>query len=300
MQLFAERLHQRCRELRSSVVVGLDPKPNLLSSRQEHDGKASTRALARSYVAFARDIVDAVADVALAIKVQVACYEALGLPGIRAYVETLRAIKARGIPVIGDIKRGDIGISSAGYLDGHFGRTAKAGGYDADAVTLSPYLGFDTIEPWMEACRTNGKGLFLLVRTSNPSARDLQDLIVDGAPLYASVARLVDRWGEPVRGSSGYSSIGAVVGATYPAELLAIRRAHPTLWILVPGYGAQGGTAADVAPAFDADGAGLLVSSSRGILAAYRESEKLGVPAVEHVRRAALSMRDDLLHAWRR
>lgn len=300
MQLFAERLHQRCRDLRSAVVVGLDPKPNLLSSRQEIDGKASARALARSYVAFARDVVEAVADVALAIKVQVACYEALGLPGIRAYVETIRAIKSRGIPVIGDIKRGDIGISSAGYLDGHFGHTAADGGYDADAVTLSPYLGFDTIEPWMASCRTAGKGLFLLVRTSNPSARDLQDLVVEGAPLYATVARLVERWGESVRGESGYSSIGAVVGATYPTELLAIRRAHPSLWILVPGYGAQGGTAADVAPALDAHGSGLLVSSSRGILAAYRESEKLGVPAIEHVRRAAITMRDDLRSASKR
>lgn len=300
MQLFAERLHHRCRELRSAVVVGLDPKPNLLSTKQELDGRSSARALAKSYVGFARDVIEAVADVALAIKVQVACYEALGLPGVRAYAETLRAIKSRGIPVIGDIKRGDIGISSSGYLDGHFGRTARDGGYDADAVTLSPYLGFDTIEPWMGACRNEGKGLFLLVRTSNPSARDLQDLVVEGAPLYASVARLVERWGEPVRGSSGYSSIGAVVGATYPAELLAIRRAHPSLWILVPGYGAQGGTAADVAPAFDANGAGLLVSSSRGILAAYRESEKLGVPAIEHVRRAAVTMRDDLRAASKR
>lgn len=300
MQPFADRLHQRCRNLRSAVVVGLDPKPNLLSTQQECAGAASTRALAKSYIAFARDVVDAVADVALAIKVQIACYEALGLPGIRAYVETIRAIKARGIPVIGDIKRGDIGISSSGYLDGHFGPIASKGGYDADAVTLSPYLGFDTIEPWMKACSSGGKGLFLLVRTSNPSARDLQDLTVDGAPLYASVARLVDQWGAAVRGSSGYSSIGAVVGATYPAELLSIRRAHPSLWILVPGYGAQGGTAADVAPAFDSDGAGLLVSSSRGILAAYRESEKLGLNAIEHVRRAATSMRDDLLAAWKR
>lgn len=294
MQLFADRLHQRCRELQTAVVVGLDPKANLLSSRQERDGSGSMRALAKAYVAFARDVVDAVADVALAIKVQIACYEALGLPGIRAYVDTIRAIKQRGIPVIGDIKRGDIGISSSGYMDGHFGRSAAAGGFDADAVTLSPYLGFDTIEPWMQACANRCKGLFLLVRTSNPSARDLQDLIVDGAPLYASVARLVDGWGASLRGTSGYSSIGAVVGATYPAELLAIRRAHPSLWILVPGYGAQGGTAADVAPAFDSHGAGLLVSSSRGILAAYRDSEKLGVPAIEHVRRAAITMRDEL------
>lgn len=300
MQLFADRLHQRCLELRSAVVVGLDPKPNLLSSRQERDGAASARALAKSYVAFAHDVVDAVADVALAIKVQIACYEALGLPGVRAYVDTIKAIKRRGIPVIGDIKRGDIGISSSGYLDAHFGSIASKGGYDADAVTLSPYLGFDTIEPWMNACSTGGKGLFLLVRTSNPSARDLQDLQVGGAPLYFSVAGLVDRWGVPVRGTSGYSSIGAVVGATYPAELLAIRRAHPSLWILVPGYGAQGGTAADVAPAFDARGAGLLVSSSRGILAAYRESEKLGVGAIDHVRRAATSMRDDLRAASER
>ncbi|MBI4879050.1 MAG: orotidine-5'-phosphate decarboxylase [Planctomycetes bacterium] len=294
-QNFADRVIARTLELASPIAAGIDPRPDLLSSRAAAAAGGSHVRLARAYERFALDVLDGLVGVVPAVKVQIAFYEALGLPGVAAYARTLRAAKERGFLVIGDVKRGDIGPSSQAYADAHFGAAAGA---DADALTVSPYLGRDTIAPFLVRCREEGRGLFALVRTSNPSAPEVQDLVAGGRPIYEHVAGLVEEWGRDLRGAEGYSSLGAVVGATYPEELAAIRSRHPRLLILVPGYGAQGGTAMDVVAALDARAAGILVASSRGILRAYRAAEDRGASGRDAVHAAALEMRDQIRAAW--
>lgn len=294
---FADRVIQSSRKLSSPIVAGMDPRPQLLASRDEEAAGTSSRRLAAAYTRFAEEVFDGLVGIVPAIKIQIAFYEELGLPGVSAYIQTLRMARERGFLVIADIKRGDIGTSSSGYAEAHFGRRAADAGADPDAVTLSPYLGHDTVEPFLEPCRTHGKGVFVLVRTSNPSAVDFQDLIAGEKPVYRHVADRVDAWGRDLVGEEGYSSVGAVVGATYPRELREIREAHPRLLLLVPGYGAQGGSAEDVASALDSQGTGLLVNSSRGILRAYREAADAGRSPANEIRNAASQMRDAIQQA---
>ncbi|MFH0945154.1 MAG: orotidine-5'-phosphate decarboxylase [Planctomycetota bacterium] len=295
---FADRLIRRTVELNSPVLAGLDPRPELLSRELLLESGETRPGLARAYVRFAEDVLDGLVDVAPAVKIQIAFYEALGPPGIEAYFSSVRLARERGFLVIGDIKRGDIGTSSAAYATAHFGAPAQELHADVDAVTLSPYLGSDCLEPFLKICRSEGRGAFALVRTSNPSAPEIQNLVADGIPVYQHVANLVQQWGEDLVGSEGYSSLGAVVGATYREELLAIRKKNPSLLLLVPGYGAQGGTAEDVGACLDSRGTGLLVASSRGILRAYREAADAGRSPVAGIREAAQQMRDEIRAAW--
>lgn len=297
--LFADRAVERSRKLLCPVIAGLDPRPELLSTGEENAAGNSPRRLAAAYRRFGETVLDGLVGVVPAVKIQIAFYEALGLPGVGAYAATVRAARERGLLVVGDVKRGDIGSTAEAYAEGHFGAAAHQTAADVDAVTLNPYLGRDSIDPFLSHCRDAGKGAFVLVRTSNPSAVEIQDLIADGRPIYRHVAALVDSWGTELRGRLGYSSVGAVVGATYPRELREIRTAHPNLLILVPGYGAQGGTASDVAGALDELGSGLLVASSRGILRAYRTAADRGASPSEGVRDAALRMRDEIWTAFR-
>jgi orotidine-5'-phosphate decarboxylase len=258
---FADRLMAEVARKRSQVVVGIDPRAGQLPP------ELAGMALAEAFVAFARGVIEAVAEHAAAVKPQVAFYEALGCEGMRAYAETIRVARAAGLLVIGDVKRSDIASTAAAYAAAHVG--AEDGDFVADAATVNPYLGADGVRPFLDAAAKCGRGVFALVKTSNPSSADIQDLDCGGRPLYERVAELVEAWGEPLRGESGYSSLGAVVGATYPQELARLRGLMPHTPFLVPGFGAQGGGVEEVKAAFDADGLGAVVNSSRGIIYAY-------------------------------
>ena len=264
---FAERLKAEAARKRSQVVVGLDPRAGQLPPELRPPG-AGPRELAHAFVAFGQGVVEAVAPHAVAVKPQVAFYEALGCEGMRAYAQTIRAARQAGLLVIADVKRSDIATTAAAYAAGHLGAPAS-GDFVADAITVNPYLGEDGVRPFIEQAAAHGGGVFALVKTSNPSSADVQDLDCGGRPLYERVAALVERWGEPYRGASGYSALGAVVGATYPQELARLRELMPHTPFLVPGFGAQGGAVAEVRAAFDADGYGAVVSSSRGIIFAW-------------------------------
>jgi orotidine-5'-phosphate decarboxylase len=290
---FADRVVRRTIALQSVVSVGFDPRPELLPESLRRQATASLRAQASAYVAFGELVLDASEGLAVAIKIQIALFEALGIPGVRAYARMVRRARERGFLVIGDVKRADIGSSAEAYVEGHWGEAARRAGADADALTINPYFGIDGCKPFIDRCAADGRGVYVLVRTSNPSARELQDLRVDGDPLYLHVARRVAAWGEPLVGSEGYSSVGAVAGATFPTELQAVRREVPHVPLLVPGVGTQGGSAASVVGALDARGAGLLVSSSRAILGAHSHGAP-GTSATERMRDAIRAMRDEL------
>lgn len=297
MVLFADRLTARVHELRCPVVAGLDPRADLLSAAQRRRAGGSVRQTAQAYVDFAQGFLDGLVGVVPAVKIQIAFYEALGLPGMHAYVRSIRAARDRGLIVIGDIKRGDIGTTAEAYASGHLGQVTTNARYDVDAVTLNPYLGVDSVQPFLTDAFRH-KGAFALVRTSNKSARELQDLTCDGKPLFEHVAARVVEWGRDRVGTCGYSSLGAVVGATYPAELARIRSLHPGLLLLIPGYGAQGGGARDVVAALDEHGGGALIASSRGLMVGYREAADAGRPPDLGVRVLAEKMRDEIHAAW--
>ena len=296
MTAFADRLAAAVREKDSCLVVGLDPFLDKLP-REILDGAGETddpRANAATAIErFNAEVIEAVAPFAAAVKPQIAFYEMFGPAGIAAYERTIGLAQEAGLLVIGDIKRGDIGSTASAYARAHL--DPVPGVPAADAVTLNPYLGRDSVAPFLDAAARRDAGMFMLVRTSNPSAVELQELDGGGRPLYEGVAALVDAWGSELIGESGYSSVGAVVGATAPAALARLRELMPRTWFLVPGVGAQGGAARDVAPAFARDGLGALVNSSRGILYAY------GDPATttwrDAVAAAARTLRDELREA---
>jgi orotidine-5'-phosphate decarboxylase len=273
MPNFADRLLAAVKQKGNPVCVGLDPRldqlPRELRARAERDHGRTPRAAAEAILAFNRALLDALADVAPVCKPQIAFYEEHGAEGLRAYAETIRHAQGQGLLVISDAKRGDIGTTAEAYARAHL--TAKSGGFDADALTVNPYLGAETLQPYLDAGSGAGKGIFVLVKTSNPGSGDLQDMPVNGRPLYERVAEMVRKLGAAHRGASGFSAVGAVVGATYPEQARQLREMLPETIFLVPGYGAQGATAKDVAAAFRADGQGAVVNSSRGIIFAYQQ-----------------------------
>lgn len=309
MASFADRLLAAIRAKGNPVCVGLDPRfdllPSFLRNRMLRSHGSSTRAVATAFIEFNRAILDAVADVVPICKPQIAFYEEYGAEGLRAFEETVRHARERGLLVLSDVKRGDIGSTAEAYARGHLGRHGGgiAGhGIDADAVTVNPYLGRDSLAPFL-AERERGKGVFILVRTSNAGAGDLQDLAAGGAQLFERVADMVRDLGGPA-GPSGFNDVGAVVGATYPDEARRLRERMPHTIFLVPGYGAQGGTAADAAAGFDASGRGCIVSSSRDITFAYREPDWAAAHDEREfaaaAREAALRMADALAAALKR
>jgi orotidine-5'-phosphate decarboxylase len=269
MSNFADRLLGAVEAKSSHVVVGLDPDFTLLPGpvRDLFPGAlADPFELTECYRVFLTDVLDAVADIAVAVKPQLAYFEALGSPGYGLYEELVSEAQYRGLLVIADAKRGDIGSTADAYARAHLD---VAG---ADAVTVNPWFGTDGVEPFLERARAHGKGIFVLVKTSNPSSSEIQDLaLVDGRRVSGRVAELVERWGEDCIGDLGYASVGAVVGATHPEELASLRVAHPETPFLVPGYGAQGAGADHLRGAFDKAGTGAVVNSSRAVLYAYRE-----------------------------
>ena len=268
---FADRLMSAIKQKNSRVVVGLDPHlqlmpPHLLEDAYLEHGEGA-RAEACAITRFNEAIIEAIAEDVVAVKPQVAFYEQLGSWGFVALEKTLAMAREAGLIVIVDGKRNDIGSTAAAYAEAYLGDGPLAG----DALTVNPYLGEDGLNPFIDRCRGTDKGLFVLLRTSNPSAGDLQDLPVQGRPLYLHLADLIDAWSLGTEGERGYRSVGVVVGATYAEEARQLRRQLPNLPFLVPGYGHQGATAQDVVSCFNSDGAGAIINSSRGIIFAYRK-----------------------------
>lgn len=300
--MLMERLIEKIIEKKSPIVVGLDPRlenlpQELVSTSFEKHGE-SLKAVSEAIVTFNKAIIDAVHDLVPAVKPQIAFYEQYGLEGMGAYLETCAYAKAKGLIVIGDIKRGDIGTTSKAYSIAHLG-TVHIGAhsfkaFDTDIITVNPYLGDDCLKEFMDEVKAEDKGLFVLVKTSNKSSGQIQDLTVDGEKVYEKVAKMVSDWNEKTQGPSGYSPIGAVVGATYPAEMDKLRLKMPHAFFLVPGYGAQGGTAKDIVGAFNLDGLGAVINSSRGIIYAFENSN---LEYAEAARKATLTMRDDINEA---
>ena len=278
-----QKLMEQIRVKRAPIVVGLDPDmsflpPQLLneaakSRRENIMGDDELETAAEAVWRFNKQIIDATCDLIPAVKPQVAMYEQFGVPGMVAYWKTVRYCKEKGLIVIGDVKRGDIGSTSAAYARAHLGRVVVMGHrlrvFDEDMATVNPYLGTDGVKPFIDICREEDKGIFVLVKTSNPSSGEIQDVLMqDGRPLYEHVGELVSKWGEDCM-EEGYSNVGAVVGATYPEQGARLRRLMPHTFILAPGYGAQGATAKDLSAFFDENGEGAIINSSRGIIAAY-------------------------------
>jgi len=289
------------------IVVGLDPTLKMIP---EHIMKAaiaehgeSLEAAGEAIWQFNKAIVDAVYDLIPAVKPQIAMYEQFGIPGLVAFKRTVDYCKEKGLVVIGDIKRGDIGSTSEAYAVGHLGKVTIGSktcyGFDEDFVTVNPYLGSDGVNPFIKICKEENKGLFILVKTSNPSSGEFQDQMIGEKTLYQMVGEKVAQWGEDCMGDD-YSYIGAVVGATYPEVGKIMRKVMPKSYILVPGYGAQGGKGKDLAHFFNEDGLGAIINSSRGIIAAYQQEAyaKFGAENfADASRQAVIDMREDIASA---
>ena len=294
-------LVNRIKKMEAPIVVGLDPMLDYVPEYlQQNAIRERGETLEEAVWQYNKGIVDAICDIVPAVKPQIAMYEQFGIPGLEVFKKTVDYCKEKGLVVIGDVKRGDIGSTSAAYAAGHIGKvkvgSKKLAAFDEDFITVNPYFGVDGIKPFVEVCKEEKKGLFILVKTSNPSSGEFQDQKIDGKPLYELVGEQVVKWGEECMGDA-YSYVGAVVGATYPEMGRIMRKVMPKTYILVPGYGAQGGTAKDLLPYFNEDGLGAIVNSSRGIIAAYKQPayEKFGETGfAEAARQAVLNMKEDI------
>ncbi|MBQ0043212.1 MAG: orotidine-5'-phosphate decarboxylase [Lachnospiraceae bacterium] len=304
------KLIEKIRKTNAPIVVGLDPMmdyvPSFIKEKAFKEYGETLEGAAEAFWQYNKGIVDAVYDLIPAVKPQIAMYEQLGIPGLVAYKKTVDYCKEKGLVVIGDIKRGDIGSTSAAYATGHLGNIQIGAntyaGFDEDYATVNPYLGSDGVQPFIDVCKKEGKGIFVLVKTSNKSSGEFQDQIIDGnRHLYELVGEMVDKWGEQlVSEGSSYSSVGAVVGATYPEQGKILREIMPKAMILVPGYGAQGGKGKDLTHFFNKDGLGAIVNSSRGIIAAYKQEAYASYGEAGYAdasRAAVIAMKEDIASA---
>ncbi len=298
------KLCEKIRKTNAPIVVGLDPMlkyipQHILDAAFAECGETLEGA-AEAIWQYNKAIVDVTCDLIPAVKPQIAMYEQFGIPGMMAFKKTIDYCHEKDLVVIGDIKRGDIGSTSEAYATGHVGKIQVGSKvytpFDEDFVTVNPYLGTDGVKPFVDVCKEEKKGIFVLVKTSNPSSGEFQDRLIDGKPLYEHVAEKVVAWGAEHMGDT-YSYVGAVVGATYPEMGRALRKVMPKSFILVPGYGAQGGKGADLVDFFNEDGLGAIVNSSRGIIAAYKQ-EKYARFGAEHFadasRQAVIDMVEDI------
>ena len=301
------KLVEKIKKTEAPIVVGLDPMlsyvPKFLQDVAFQEYGETLEGAAEAIWQYNKRIVDAVYDIIPAVKPQIAMYEQFGIPGLMAFKKTVDYCKQKDLVVIGDIKRGDIGSTSSAYAVGHLGHVTVGSktyaGLDEDFATVNPYLGTDGVKPFIDVCKEEKKGIFVLVKTSNPSSGEFQDRIIDGRPLYEWVGEQVTKWGADCMQGS-YSLVGAVVGATYPETGKILRDIMPKSYILVPGYGAQGGKGKDLAHFFNRDGLGAIVNSSRGIIAAYKNTayEKFGEEHFEDAsRQAVLDMKQDIASA---
>lgn len=302
------KLVDKITKTQAPIVVGLDPMMKFIP---EHIKTAAFKEYGETLAGageaiwqYNKAIVDATYDLIPAVKPQIAMYEQFGIEGLIAFKKTVDYCKSKDLVIIGDVKRGDIGSTSEAYAVGHLGKVTVGSnqyyGFDEDFATVNPYLGSDGIKPFVNVCKEENKGLFILAKTSNPSSGEFQDRLVDGKPLYEVVAEKIAEWGADHMGSCGYSYIGAVVGATYPEMGKALRKVMPKSYILVPGYGAQGGKGKDLVHFFNEDGLGAIINSSRGIIAAYQQEAyaKFGAENfAEASRQAVLDMQADIAQA---
>lgn len=305
------QLISKIKETNAPIVVGLDPMlkyvPEYIRQQAYAEYGETLEGAAEAIWQYNKGIVDAVYDLIPAVKPQVAMYEQFGIPGMIAFKRTVDYCKEKGLVVIGDIKRGDIGSTSEAYAVGHLGKVRigdkSYAGFDEDFVTVNPYLGSDGVKPFTSICAGEKKGIFVLVKTSNPSSGEFQDRLIDGKPLYELVGEKVRDWGAECMPESGdYSYVGAVVGATYPEQGKLLRKVMPHTFILVPGYGAQGGKGSDLVHFFNEDGLGAIINSSRGIIAAYQQEKYAGYGEkgyADAARAAVIDMREDIASALR-
>ncbi len=299
-----DNLIEKIKETNNPTVIGIDTKYDMVPEyiRSKYDD--SLEGVSNAILEFNKRLIDATYDIIPAVKVNVAFYEMYGLNGMKVFEETCKYAKEKKMIVMADIKRGDIGNTAKAYSNAFLGRTVigdrEEAIYDVDFVTLSPYMGTDSIKPFVEDCMKYGKGAFVIVKTSNPSSGELQDLKLEsGEEVYTKVIKLVEEWGKDLIGKYGYSSISAVVGATYPKQLEDLRKIAPHTFFLIPGYGAQGGKAEDIALGFDKNGIGGIVNSSRGLMCAYKSDrwkDEFTEEEFEKATRAeAVRMRDELV-----
>ena len=299
-----DRLIEKINTLGNPTVAGLDPKlsfiPGELCAAAFAKHGLTLEGAAEVLLSFNKGLIDALCEIVPAVKLQAAYYELYGWPGVRALADSIAYAKEKGLYVITDGKRNDIGSTVEVYAAAHLGSVVLANGTDrvelepfgADALTVNGYLGTDGVKPLLDVCKSHNKAIFVLCKTSNQSSGELQDLtLANGETIYSRMALMCDVWGAEVPGAHGYTGVGAVVGATYPEQLGELRAAHPSLFMLVPGYGAQGGGAADVAGAFDRNGGGAVINSSRAIMCAW---QKNGGDYQEAARAEAIRMRDEL------
>ena len=307
-----DRLVEAIQRTHAPICVGLDPQmsflPEEVKAKAFQEFGQTLAGAAEAIWQFNKAIVDATCDLIPAVKPQIAMYEQFGIEGLKAFARTVEYCRKKGLIVIGDVKRGDIGSTSGAYAAAHLGKVTVGGQelapFDEDFCTVNPYLGSDGVLPFVKECAAHHKGIFILVKTSNPSSGEFQDRMVtadDGqtCPLYELVGRKVDEWASDpaLIGKSGYSAVGAVVGATYPQMGERLRAIMPKSFILVPGYGAQGGTGRDLVPFFGKDRLGAIVNSSRGIIAAYRKepyAERFGSAYADAAREAVIDMKKDI------
>lgn len=300
-----DRLIQAVDRTGNPTVAGLDPKLDFLPAFLKEEAFAAhgqtLEGAAAAILAFNKGLIDALWDIVPAVKPQAAYYEMLGWQGVRALAETIAYAKAKGMFVITDGKRNDIGTTMEAYAAAHMGNVQVGENvccpFGGDALTVNGYLGSDGIKPLLEVCRQADTGIFVLVKTSNPSSGELQDRLIDGLPVYRHMGDMCETWGEELPGRFGYSGVGAVVGATYPHQLASLRQELPHTYFLVPGYGAQGGGAGDVAGAFDKDGRGAIINSSRGIMCAWKKEGCAPEDYAQAARREALRMKADITGA---
>lgn len=311
--LFIDKLIERIIELKAPIVVGLDPILDMIPNvyKTGYDNENDCFKTPGSVIFdFNKDIIDAIANYVPAVKPQIAYYEAYGIDGLIAFQKTVQYAKEKGLIVIEDAKRNDIGSSAQAYANGHLGHSISVDGkqeialFNVDCMTVNPYLGSDGVEPFIDVCDSHNKGIFVLVKTSNSSSGDFQDKMYnDGTTLYETVAEYVSGVAEKRKGKFNYSSIGAVVGATYPKQSTKLRRIMKSSYFLVPGYGKQGGDAKDVLPCFDVNGLGALVNSSRGILYSYLDKYDISTVSrqqlCEEVILSVQVMRDDIVGCLR-
>ena len=301
------KLGAKIKKTNAPIVVGLDPMmkfiPGHIQSKAFAEYGETLEGAAEAIWQYNKGIVDAICDLIPAVKPQIAMYEQFGIPGMAAFQKTVDYCREKDLVVIGDIKRGDIGSTSEAYAVGHLGKVQVGSrfyyGFDEDFATVNPYMGSDSVKPFIRVCKEEKKGIFVLVKTSNPSSGEFQDRLIDGRPLYEIVGEYVDAWGKECMGED-YSYVGAVVGATYPEQGKLLRELMPKTFILVPGYGAQGGTGADLIHFFNKDGLGAVINSSRGIIAAYQQEQyaQYGEENYGEASRAAvLDMREDIARA---
>jgi|SaaInlStandDraft_1057018.scaffolds.fasta_scaffold08741_1 orotidine-5'-phosphate decarboxylase len=295
--MFAENLAKRVEALHTPVLMGLDPRADLIPDDCFVEGRSDAVSIAKGFERFGIRLLEALADKVAAVKPQIAFYEALGLPGLQAYIAIIKRARELGIPTIADIKRGDIGSTAEAYACAHLkGSQGEDAPFEADAVTLNAWLGEDSLTPFFERCQKYEKGVYLLLHTSNPGSTDLQEWEGKGAKkVYQHLADLMDRWQDQFTPTEKWSSIGAVVGATWPSQLVELRDRLPRTPFLVPGYGSQGGKGEDVAFLFEKTEVPHLINASRSLTYAYRNEE--GMTLEEGALKACEAMRKDILES---